>query len=349
MTCVGQVAEITVAAYTPGIRDASTRARVRQFIEPLATLGIVVTEYSSPCTSTAPINKLRLPAWAAATVGSRLASLMAGRPADVSWVLRQLLPAYLSVEPLVKKPMVLDVDDAIWLNRGGHRVPALARSAQVVVCGNKYLAEKFSAWNSNTVVIPTAVDTQMYNPGNAAGDGPDGVVIGWTGTAGNFPYLYSMENALAEVLNRYKDSKVLVVADKAPQFTKLAESRVEFVPWTPSTEQSAVARMSIGLMPLQDSEWARGKCSYKMLCYMAASLPVVVSPVGMNNQVLAQGKIGYSASNTDEWIGALTDLIEHQALRVAMGRAGRQIVEAEYSVCRLAIRYADVFRSVVGH
>jgi glycosyltransferase involved in cell wall biosynthesis len=337
---------MNVAAYTPGILDASSRARVRQFVEPLGKLDIVVTEYSSPCTSTMPVKTLDFPGWAAATVGSRLVSLAAGRSADVSWVLRQLLPAYLSVESLVKKPMILDVDDAIWLNRGGHRVPGLARSAQVVVCGNRFLAARFSEWNSNIVVIPTAVDTHRYEPGNVAGDGPDGVVIGWTGASGNFPYLYAVEDALAVILNRYHNCRVLVVADRAPQFSKLPKTQVEFTPWTPDTERSAVARMSIGLMPLADSEWTRGKCSYKMLCYMAASLPVVVSPVGMNNEVLAQGTIGYGASNTDEWIGALTQLIEDRPLRIAMGRAGRQIVEAEYSVDAAATKYATVFRSV---
>jgi glycosyltransferase involved in cell wall biosynthesis len=272
--------------------------------------------------------------------------MVAGYNADASWICRQLLPMYFSVEALVKKPMILDVDDAIWLTRGGHRVAALARSARTVVCGNVFLAERFRDWNSNVVVIPTAIDTDLYQPGNAAGDGVDGVVIGWTGTSVNLHSLYAIEEALNIVFDHYTEVKLIVVSDKAPKFRSLAEARVEFVRWTPAANQDAMARMSIGLMPLDDSEWARGKCSYKMLAYMAAYLPVVVSPVGMNNEVLAHGEIGYGVSMTAEWVAALSTLIENQVLRLRMGRAGRKIVEAEYSVSKLVERYCSVFDKI---
>jgi glycosyltransferase involved in cell wall biosynthesis len=343
---LGARSGINVAAYTPGIVDASARVRVRQFIVPLADRGIIVTEHPSRYGSSPPERKILAPLWATATIGSRLASLAKGRSADVSWILRQLLPGYLPVQLLARKPIVLDVDDAIWLTRGGHRVAGLARSAHIVVCGNEYLAERFSVWNSNTVVIPTAIDTKSYSPGNAAADGGDGVVIGWTGSSGNFAYLYAVEDALKYVLDRHRDTKVLVIADREPAFRKLPQSRVEFIRWTPAEGQKAIARMSIGIMPLEDSEWARGKCSYKMLCYMASCLPVVVSAVGMNNEVLAQGEIGYGASSTDEWIEALTRLIEDPALRVRMGVDGRRVVELHYSLDGSTDRYTDVFRAV---
>lgn len=335
-----------VAAYTGGSVDPSARARVRQLIGPLGVRGVSVTEYPLPFGSRQPENRIFLPAWGAATIGSRLASMVAGYNADASWICRQLLPMYFSVEALVKKPMILDVDDAIWLTRGGHRVAALARSARTVVCGNVFLAERFRDWNSNVVVIPTAIDTDLYQPGNAAGDGVDGVVIGWTGTSVNLHSLYAIEEALNIVFDHYTEVKLIVVSDKAPKFRSLAEARVEFVRWTPAANQDAMARMSIGLMPLDDSEWARGKCSYKMLAYMAAYLPVVVSPVGMNNEVLAHGEIGYGVSMTAEWVAALSTLIENQVLRLRMGRAGRKIVEAEYSVSKLVERYCSVFDKI---
>jgi glycosyltransferase involved in cell wall biosynthesis len=170
-------------------------------------------------------------------------------------------------------------------------------------------------------------------------------MIGWTGTSVNFEYLYSLEDALIHVFDRYTQVNLLVVADRAPEFRKLPTSRVEFVRWTPQVDKSSVARMSIGVMPLKDSEWARGKCSYKMLCYMAAHLPVVVSPVGMNSEVLACGNIGYGASNTPEWIDSLSHLIENHSLRLAMGEAGRRVVESQFSLNQLAGQYAGVFRS----
>jgi len=336
-----------VAAYTGGRLDPSARARVRQFIGPLATRGIVVTEYPLPYGCAQPEHRVLLPAWGAMTIANRIASLVTGHAAHASWVSRQLLPSYLSIQQLLKRPAVLDVDDAIWLNRGGERVPRLASSAQTVVCGNDFLAQRFREWNDNVVVIPTAIDTDFYQPGNATGDSIDGVVIGWTGTSMNFRYLYLVEPALARILDRYKDVRVLIVADKPPQFRVLSQSRFEFVRWTPSAERSAMARMSIGLMPLEDSEWARGKCSYKMLCYMAASLPVLVSPIGMNNEVLAQGQIGYGASSTDEWVKSLAILIEDSALRIEMGRIGRRVVESRYSLAKLASKYSDIFHSLI--
>ncbi len=337
---------MNIAAYTGGRLDPSARARVRQFIAPLSERGIMVTEYPLPYGVRMPESRILVPPWAIATIGRRILSLAVGRSADASWICRQLLPAYIPLESLAKKPIVLDVDDAIWLNRGGHRVPALARSAHTVVCGNDFLAHRFSNWNPNIVVIPTAIDTALFQSGNAAGEGPEGVVIGWTGTSSNFPYLHSIEDALVQILDRYRTVKLLVTADKAPLLTKLSAPRFEFVRWTPSAEHAALNRMSIGIMPLDDSEWARGKCSYKMLCYMAASLPVVVSPVGMNAEILARGEVGLSSSTPDEWVTALSTLIESQSMRVAMGSTGRSVVEAEYSVSSLAQRQASVFARI---
>ena len=103
-------------------------------------------------------------------------------------------------------------------------------------------------------------------------------------------------------MQQHKHAILLVVADRPPQFKLLPESRVEFERWTPRTEQAAFARMSIGLMPLADTDWCNGKCSYKMLCYMSAGLPVVVTAAGMNREVLALGDVGLSAGCEREWI-----------------------------------------------
>jgi glycosyltransferase involved in cell wall biosynthesis len=106
--------------------------------------------------------------------------------------------------------------------------------------------------------------------------------------------------------------------------------------------------MSIGLMPLADTDWCNGKCSYKMLCYMAAGLPVVVTAAGMNREVLALGEIGLSAGSEREWIEALIALLENAGLRQRMGAAGRAVVEQRFSLHRLAQQYAAVFHSLGG-
>jgi glycosyltransferase involved in cell wall biosynthesis len=325
----------------------SARARVRQYIDPLNHLGIEVHEYPLPWGNILPRRLALRPLWIAATAATRTAALACSWKADVTWISRQLLPAFTPLQAMAKRPMVLDVDDAVWLNTGGHRARDLAMASDLIVCGNTFLANHFSHWNSNVTVIPTAVNTAWYRPRHAssAGRAP---VMGWTGTSGNFPFLYAIEGALLRVFEHYGQAKLLVVADRPPQFKLLPASRIEFEHWTPRTEQAAFDRMSIGLMPLADTDWCNGKCSYKMLCYMAAGLPVVVTAAGMNREVLALGEVGLSAASEREWVNALTALLDNPNLRRNMGAAGRTVVEERFSLQRLAQQYAAVFHSLGG-
>jgi glycosyltransferase involved in cell wall biosynthesis len=250
---------------------------------------------------------------------------------------------------MAKRPMVLDVDDAVWLNTGGRRVRDLAVACDLIVCGNTFLANHFSRWNRNVTVIPTAVNTAWYRPRHAgSADRTRPLIMGWTGTSGNFPFLYAIEGALIRVFEHCAQAKLLVVADRPPQFKWLPASRIEFECWTPRTEQAAFDRMSIGLMPLADTDWCSGKCSYKMLCYMAAGLPVVVTAAGMNREVLALGEVGLSAVGEREWVDALTALLDNPNLRRNMGAAGRAVVEESFSLKRLAPQYAAAFHSLGG-
>ncbi len=362
-----------VAAYTGGVMVPSARARVRQYIGPLSRFGIAVREYPLPMGNILPPQRGRRPLWMAATALSRAAALACSWKADVTWISRQLLPAFAPIHALAKRPIILDVDDAVWLNTGGHRAGDLARASDLVVCGNAFLAQQFSLWNSNVAVIPTAIDTSWYrpHPGLHADPSHDHshdpghedasnrplvncpvvkrpLVLGWTGTSGNYPFLYAIEGALERVLAHCPRATLLVIADKPPRFQSLPSSRVEFEPWTPETELSAFARMSIGLMPLADNDWCNGKCSYKMLCYMAAGLPVAVTAAGMNREVLALGSVGLSAGREQEWVDALIALLEDPQLRRRMGDTGRAVVEEHFSLQRLAQQYALLFQSLGG-
>jgi glycosyltransferase involved in cell wall biosynthesis len=341
-----------VAAYTGGVMVPSARARVRQYISPLSALGIDVREYPLPWGNILPRQIALRPLWMAVTAASRTAALTGSWRADVTWISRQLLPAFAPLQAIAKRPIILDIDDAVWLNTGGHRARDLARASDLVVCGNNFLAQQFSRWNTNITVIPTAVNTSWYRPRRILAeeslDHPPTLLLGWTGTSGNFPFLYAIERALMRVLQHCGHAKLLVVADRPPQFKLLPESRVEFERWTPRTEQAAFARMSVGLMPLADTDWCNGKCSYKMLCYMSAGLPVVVTAAGMTREVLALGNVGLSAGCEAEWIDALIALLEDANLRRRLGAAGRAVVEQRFSLQQLARQYAAVFRSLGG-
>jgi glycosyltransferase involved in cell wall biosynthesis len=325
----------------------SARARVRQYIDPLGKLGIAVREYPLPWGNILPRRRVLRPLWMAATAVSRTAALACSWKADVTWISRQFLPTFAPLHPLAKRPMILDVDDAVWLNTGGHRARDLARASDLVVCGNSFLANQFSRWNANVTIIPTAINTSWYRPRRTR-EGAPALVLGWTGTSGNFPFLYAIEGALLRVLQQHSRAKLLIVADRAPHFKRLPASRVEFELWTPRTELAAFAHMSIGLMPLANTAWCNGKCSYKMLCYMAAGLPVVVTAAGMNREVLAMGEVGLSAGCEQEWVDAFTALLEDADLRQRMGAAGRAIVEQHFSLHKLAEQYAALFKSLAG-
>ena len=132
------------------------------------------------------------------------------------------------------------------------------------------------------------MDTQRFIPALTKGNG-ERDVIEWTGTSDNFRYLYEIEPALAEVLKAYPGVTLRIIADARPSFCNIPEERIEFIRWSPENEVKGIQGMSIGIMPLEDSAWARGKCSFKMFQYMACGIPVVVSPIGMNVKVLSMG------------------------------------------------------------
>jgi glycosyltransferase involved in cell wall biosynthesis len=263
----------------------------------------------------------------------------------VTWISRQVLPAFAPLHPLAKHPMILDVDDAVWLNTGGHRAQDLARASDLVVCGNSFLADQYYRWNRNVTIIPTAVNTTWYRP-RAAAASDKTLTLGWTGTNGNFSFLYAIEEALERIFARFENVELLIVADRPPVFHRLPPARVRFEAWTPRAELAAFAKMSIGLMPLADTAWCSGKCSYKMLCYMAAGLPVVVTPAGMNREVLAMGEVGLGASTDDEWFSALSTLLSEAKVRHRMGSTGRAVVERFFSLHKLATQYAAAFHSL---
>jgi glycosyltransferase involved in cell wall biosynthesis len=169
-------------------------------------------------------------------------------------------------------------------------------------------------------------------------------IIGWTGVASNLKYLLSIESALAAVLERLPDAILRVVSGARPQFRLLDDVRVQFIPWSPGNDVETIREMSIGLMPIEDSPWGRGKCSYKMLQYMSCGLPVVVSPVGMNKELLALGKVGFGPQSDAEWVDCISWLLENPEKGREMGAVGRKIVQESYSIPVLAPRLAGYIR-----
>lgn len=340
---MSSVARLKMFAFTNGRNSPSARFRVRQHIQSLSELGVDIIE----CQSTWPG---RLGRDIASTIGHAGVAL-SHRACDVirsyqssgSLLQRWMLSRFPTFEFAARKPRVLDVDDAIWQDSGPSATRWLAARCRGVICGNSFLAERFSEWNANITVIPTAVDTIRFRPSNSpASDGPQ--IICWSGSSSTLRYLYGIEKALARALQCNPQARLRVICNTPPTFTRIPTSRTEYVEWSEAQEVSAVQDCTVGIMPLEDSEWARGKCSFKMLCYMACGVPVVVSPIGMNNQVLALGQVGLAAGAEDDWVNALDCILKNPITGREMGVKGRAVVEVHYSVRVLAPKLADALR-----
>jgi glycosyltransferase involved in cell wall biosynthesis len=221
----------------------------------------------------------------------------------------------------------------------------VAEGCELVICGNDYLAEWYARHAHRVAILPTAVDTRRWRPAVTA---PTRPCVGWIGSSSNASHLLARQVALRAFLEACPDWTLRVVSDSRPALNDLPASRWAFVPWSPKTEVAETAGFSIGLMPLHDGEWERGKCSYKMLLYMACGIPVVVSPVGMNLQVLAQGACGLAAKTEDEWATALVSLARDSSLRGALGATGRAVIERDFSSEVIAPKLAGLLRGAAG-
>jgi glycosyltransferase involved in cell wall biosynthesis len=330
---------IKVTALTSGKHDPSSRFRIRQFIKPLKEFGIDVNEYW-PLINRYQIEPLP---WLVAAL--RVPGLVASRFSEVTWLGRELLSGRYSFERLTGQKRVFDVDDAIWLPYKSDFSAAIVKKCHGVIAGNSFLAAHYAKHGARVWLVPTSVDTDTWRP--AAG-GDHNWTIGWTGSWSNLKYLYRIEEPLAAFLAQHSDSRLLVVCDRRPTFKQLPIKSVHFTRWSAAGEVRLVQQMDVGLMPLEDSEWAQGKCGFKMLAYMAVELPVVVSPTGVNAEILGQCQVGFAATSTKEWYDALEALYEDRKLGARMGAAGRRVVEEHYSVKTNVPKLAEIFREVAA-
>jgi glycosyltransferase involved in cell wall biosynthesis len=205
------------------------------------------------------------------------------------------------------------------------------------VVGNEWLAEVWRQWSSEVDVLPTAIDTERYT----SSPSPLHPVIGWIGIGSNLHYLKAIAPALARVVERFPETTIAVCSDEPPNLPDLP---ISYVPWSVDAETEFLSSISIGIMPLADGLWERGKCAFKMLQYMATGRPCVVSPAFMNAQILREAEVGLSAVTIDEWAEALCSLLSDRDAAEKMGKAGRRLAVENYSVDVLAPRFAAQIR-----
>lgn len=256
-------------------------------------------------------------------------------------------------------PMIYDFDDAIWhldVSDGNRRLAWLkdpGKTAKIiplashVIAGNDYLADFARPLNANVEVIPTVVDTERYVPIENA-PRPDGkVVVGWTGSHTSMAHLIQVIPMLQALYAAHKDKIVFrVISDRAFEVPGLP---VENIPWKSATEAEDLAPMDIGIMPIPDNEWSRGKCGFKGLQYMGMAKPAVMSRVGVNITMIDDGKNGFLAGSQEEWLEKLGQLVRDSDLRGRLGRAARATVEQKYSVHAWRDRYLELFRTLIAN
>jgi glycosyltransferase involved in cell wall biosynthesis len=251
---------------------------------------------------------------------------------------------------------IFDFDDAIYVRKPRHlgepaddswwrrqKFAATCRSVDVVAAGNDVLAAAAAGYARRIVTLPTALDASVYRATAASQDDPP--TIAWVGNPENLGYLEILRPALARLSARYPALRLRIICSRFPQWQDV---RIEQVPWSPAAEIAALAGAHIGVMPLTDDEWARGKCAFKLLQYMAASLPCVASPVGANTEAVIEGRTGYHARNDSEWEHALERLIGSAELRARLGAAGRAHVESRYGMQNYQARYVTLFESLMS-
>ncbi len=244
---------------------------------------------------------------------------------------------------------MVDYDDAQF-HRYDHHPNRLIRSmlgckldrvmarAAVVVAGNDYLADRARRAHAGDVeVLPSAVAVDRYQPRQAYAQ-CDLFTIGWIGSPTTAPYLYSIASAL-RVACRTIPARVRLIGSGP---VDLHDVPMELLPWSEETEADALRTLDVGIMPLTDGPWERGKCGFKLVQYMASAAPAIASPVGANSAILQHGVTGYLASSSDEWVNALTRLARSAELRRTMGEAARRRAESHYSTDVIAPRLVDV-------
>ncbi len=338
---------LKVIAYTGGHNSPSGVFRVQQYIDRLKETGIELRECRSWAGTHPPRRKWVRPFWGISNLAERFPDTVRSLAYDVTFFQREMLSTFLTWEPFTRRPRVLDIDDAIWVHRGGGFIRRLAGLCDHVICGNNFLAQQFSEWNPKVSILPTPVNVHTFCP-RASPPDLDRPIIGWMGLPVNLKLLGGVERALGEVLRRHPKAVLRVVSSEPPYLPSLPANQIEFVRWSSENEARLIQEMTIGIMPLDDTVLSRGKCAYKMLLYMACGLPVVVTPVGMNAEVLAKDNVGFGACTDADWVEHLETLLRDRELSQRLGAAGRQVIVQHYSVEALAPKLAQTLSHVGG-
>lgn len=334
----------------------ASRARILQYIPSLNRENILVTPKFYPTHKNADpaswmykigkltgINPWRL-FWLKQFI-SRLPLLLEQYKFDLVWQNRLLITNQSWFENKIRIPRVFDFDDAIWLQDGGKHVQRAITGASLVFAGNEYLAEYANRFSKNVTIIPSVIDTNKLFP---IPQKNHQFTIGWIGSASNLPYLEIVKPSILKFLELYPDAQFVIVSSSPGMTFNYDNKQIVFRQWSGETENDLINSFTVGIMPLADNSFTRGKCSYKILQYMACGKAVIASPVGSNVHILKASNSGIAATDDESWLNALIKLKEETAFHTAAAENGPRFIETNYSVNKFAPVIAASFRKITG-
>jgi glycosyltransferase involved in cell wall biosynthesis len=341
---------------------STSRVRAYQYLPYLRSEGIKITEaplFGAKYLRRLYAGKPRGYGYICSAYLRRLISLLQAFRFDLLWIEKELLPllpawgeVFLATCGI---PYVVDYDDATFhqydlhpnqlVRRAlGGKIDVVMRRAALVIVGNEYLAQRARQAGVRRVeCLPTVVDLERYEIAFKPKAQPRGFQIGWIGSPVTAHYLELVGEALRQI-SQECDTSVIIVGAEGVRLDGVA---LEFRLWTEESEVGDIQSFDVGIMPLADGPWERGKCGYKIVQYMACGKPAVASPVGINQQIIEDGLNGFLATTTSQWVCALRSLRDHQELRQHLGRRARMTVEKEYCLQATAPRLASLLRSAI--
>ena len=286
----------------------------------------------------------------------RVLILLSKNKFDIVWIEQEafpwIIPLFEKILITSKTKIVADYDDAFFhrydLHKSslislllGKKIDMVMSTADLVLAGNEYLAERAKQNKAKRIeIFPTVVDTDKFVNTEIAKDKK--ITIGWVGSPSTAKYLYLIEEALKD-LNRFSDVKFSFIGAGELKFDNL---QIDNIAWNEASEIEEISKFDVGIMPLEDGPFERGKCGFKLIQYLSCGIPVVGSPVGVNDKIIQHGVNGFKAETTEDWIKYLTILKEDSDLRKKMASEGRKLIIRDYSLENNSNRLVSLFNNI---
>ncbi len=293
-------------------------------------------------------------------IGIRIKNIFRLYKYDIIFVQREALivgpPIFEWIFSITNAKMVFDFDDSVWLHNVSefnkyfawlkfhNKTKTIIKLSDLVFAGNEYLAQYALTFNHNVKIIPSSIDTDVFKPVSKDKYLKDKICIGWSGSETTIMHFKLLEDVLLKLKSKYNNRIYFKVIGTANYTNKLLD--IVSVPWNMDTEIMDLSEIEIGLMPLPNDDWSKGKCGLKGLSYMAMEIATIMSPVGVNSTIIKDGYNGFLAADEQEWIDKLSILIDDRDLSKDLGKAGRETVLKHYSTNATKHKFVDYLKQL---